>query len=271
MRHRERLFCYVVAAVFMLFLLGPVIWMLSISFKGPLAVFSKPPKLVDDFTLVNYAEVLTDPLFVQSFFNSVVTSTATALFSMLLAIPAAYGLSRLKSKARVGLISWVLLVRASPGMIFVIPYFVVFTRVGLIDTKLGLVLINTVFTVPLAIWVLIPFFQAIPTVIEEAARIDGATRFQTMTRIAFPLAAPGIASTAILVFIFSWNEFLFALNLTQFDAKTAPIAILTYMAYEGTDWGKVSAAGVVILLPVLVFAVLIRRYLVQTTAGAVKG
>src|SRR5690606_38174499 len=113
-------------------------------------------------------------------------------------VPAAYGLSRLRSPAKAGLLSWVLLVRAAPGMIYVIPYFIAFREIGLMDTKIGLVLVNTVFTVPLAIWIMISFFDSIPREIEEAAVVDGATRFQTLTKIAIPMAAPGIASTAIL-------------------------------------------------------------------------
>jgi multiple sugar transport system permease protein len=270
-RNWEKLVCYGLAYVFIVFLLAPVVWMLSTSFKDQLTIFQKPPVLLSAPILQNYIDVLGDARFMQSFYNSVVVSSMTVVFSMILAVPAAYGLSRLRSPAKAGLLSWVLLVRAAPGMIYVIPYFIAFREIGLMDTKIGLVLVNTVFTVPLAIWIMISFFDSIPREIEEAAVVDGATRFQTLTKIAIPMAAPGIASTAILVFIFSWNEFLFALTLTRFNAKTAAVAILNYMAYEGTEWGKVAAAGILILLPVLIFSLFIRKYLVQTTAGGVKG
>lgn len=271
MRRSEKIVCYAIAYVFIIFLLAPVIWMLSTSFKDQLAIFQKPPVLVGSPTLANYEAVLGDRKFVHSFWNSVIVSSATVVFSMILAVPAAYGLSRLCSRAKAGLLSWVLLVRAAPGMIYVIPYYIAFQQIGLVDTKIGLVLINTVFTIPLAIWIMISFFDSIPYEIEEAAIIDGATRLQTLLKVAIPMAAPGIASTAILVFIFAWNEFLFALTMTRFNAKTAAVAILNYMAYEGTEWGKVAAAGILILLPVLIFAIFIRKYMVQTTAGGVKG
>ena len=271
MKPAEKLFAYVVATIFIVFLVAPVLWLLSTSFKGQLDIFAKPPVLFGDFTLENYREVLTDRRFMGSFLNSVIISSLTVVFSMLLALPAAFGLSRLRSPAKIPLLSWVLLVRAAPGMIYVIPYFMVFNEVGLIDTRIGLVLINTVFTAPLAIWILISFFDGIPYEIEEAARVDGATRFQAFTKVAIPMAAPGIASAAILVFIFSWNEFLFALTLTRFEAKTAAVAILNYMGYEGTEWGKIAAAGILILLPVAIFAIGIRKYFVQTAAGGVKG
>ena len=267
----ERVVCYLLVSVFTIFLLAPVVWMLSTSFKNQLDIFSQPPRLIADVTLANYRAVLTDPQFTRAFMNSVIVSTGTVLVSVIFAIPAAYGLSHVTGGRRAGLLAWVLLVRAAPGMIYVIPYYLAYRGLGMIDTYTGLILVNAVFTIPLAIWIMIPFFDAIPREIEEAGIIDGATRLQTMFRISIPLAAPGIASTAILVFIFSWNEFLFALTLTRFKAKTAAISILNYMAFEGTEWGKVAAAGTLILLPVLCFSIMIRKYLVQTTAGGVKG
>ncbi|MBN9887051.1 carbohydrate ABC transporter permease [Salipiger abyssi] len=271
LRTREKIFCYVVAFAFILFLLAPIVWLLSTSFKGQLDIFADPPRLIATVTLDNYREVLGDRDFMHSFLNSILVSSGTVILSMILALPAAYGLSRLRSKTKVGLLSWVLLVRAAPGMIYVIPYFMAFNELGLMDTKAGLILINTVFTAPLAIWILISFFDGVPGEIEEAAFVDGATRWQTFTRVALPMAAPGIASAAILVFIFSWNEFLFALTMTRFESKTAAVAILNYMGYEGTEWGKIAAAGILILLPVAIFAIGIRKYFVQTSAGGVKG
>ena len=267
----ERAFCYGSAYVFIAFLLAPIVWMVSTSFKDQLTIFQNPPVFFGSYGFTNYTQVLSDDAFVRSIGNSVVVAIGTVAATMVLAVPASFGLSRVGARLKTGLLFWILLIRAAPGMIYVIPYFLVYQSVGLIDTRLGLVVINSVFTVPLAIWILLAFFDAIPAEITEAARIDGATRLQTMVRVAIPLCAPGIASAAILVFIFSWNEFLFALTLTRFEAKTAAISILNYVAFEGTQWGKLAAAGVLILAPVLVFAVLIRKYLVQTTAGAVKG
>lgn len=267
----ERAFCYAAAYALIAFLLAPIVWMVSTSFKDELTVFQKPPVFIGSFSFTNFQQVLSDAAFLRSIGNSVVVSVGTVVATMLLAVPASFGLSRLGARLKAGLLFWILLIRAAPGMIYVIPYFLVYQAIGLIDTRLGLVVINAVFTVPLAIWVLVAFFDAIPAEIMEAARIDGATRLQTMLRVAIPLVAPGIASAAILVFIFSWNEFLFALTLTRFETKTAAISILNYVAFEGTQWGKLAAAGVLILAPVLVFAILIRKYLVQTTGGAVKG
>jgi multiple sugar transport system permease protein len=153
-------------------------------------------------------------------------------------------------------------------MIYIIPYFVFYRIIGLIDSVYGLILINTIFTIPLVIWLLISFFEGMPISIEESAMIEGANKWQILTKISIPIAAPGIVSCAILTFIFSWNEFIFALILTNRHAKTAPIAIVNYMAYEGTEWGKVAAAGIFILLPVLIFSILIRKYLIQSVVGS---
>lgn len=267
----ERAFCYGASYAFMAFLLAPIVWMVSTSFKDQLTIFQKPPVLFGSYGFANYAQVLSNGAFVHSLLNSVLVASGTVAITMLLGVPAAYGLSRVGPRVKTGFLFWILLVRAAPAMIYVIPYFLIYQNLGLIDTRTGLVIINAVFTVPLAIWVLVAFFDAIPAEIMEAARIDGATRLQTLLRVAIPLVAPGIASAAILVFIFSWNEFLFALTLTRVDAKTAAISILNYVAFEGTEWGRLAAAGVLILAPVLAFAVTIRKYLVQTTAGAVKG
>ena len=256
---------------FSILLLAPIVWLFSSSLKDQLTIFQNPPVLIGaNPTLDNYRTVLADRQFTTAFWNSVTVGLTTVCATMIIATPAAYGLSRMRSTLKVGLLSWVLLVRAAPGMIYIVPYFVAFNEIGLIDTRTGLVIINTVFTIPLAIWILIAFFDAVPREVEEAAQIDGATKVQTLFWVAIPMAAPGIASTAILVFIFAWNEFLFALTMTRIDARTAAIAILDYMAFEGTEWGKVAAAGILILLPVLIFSVFIRKYLVQSAAGAVK-
>lgn len=266
----ERVACYVLIFGFSLFLIAPVAWMLSSSFKGQLGIFQSPPVLIGNPTLDNFQAVLSDRFFTKSFANSFMVSTLSVITTMLLATPAAYGLSRLRSRAKPVLLSWVLLVRAAPGMIYIIPYFLSFNAIGLTDTITGLVIVNMVFTIPLAIWVMIAFFDAIPYEVEESAHIDGTNNLETLLYVALPMAAPGVASTAILVFIFSWNEFLFALIMTRIEARTAAVAILNYLAYEGTEWGKVAAAGALILLPVLLFSFATRKYLVQSTTGAVK-
>jgi multiple sugar transport system permease protein len=150
-------------------------------------------------------------------------------------------------------------------------YFLTYTRLGLLDTVAGLALIYVTFNLALVIWTMKGFFDAVPRSLEEAAWIDGASLWSAFARVALPLAAPGLAATGILCFILSWNDFFFALILTRTEAMTAPVAIVNFMQYAGFEWGKIAAGGVSVMLPVLLFTVLVRRYLVSgLTAGAVK-
>jgi multiple sugar transport system permease protein len=142
----------------------------------------------------------------------------------------------------------------------------------LLDTRLGLVIIYLTFNISLVVWLMRSFFDACPRSLEEAAWIDGASLWQTFVRIVLPIAAPGIAATAILCFLYSWNDFFFALILTRNQAMTAPVAVVNFMNYEGWEWGKIAAGGTMVMLPVLIASVMVRRFLIQgMTAGAVKG
>lgn len=264
-------YTYVVTLLLAVFFALPIIWMISSAFKTQLEIFQDPPVLFVRPKLDNFRDVLADTKFLRALKNSVVTAVSTTVVTMVIAAPAAYGLSRLTGRLRKNVLAWLLLTRAAPGMIYIIPYFVLFSRLDLIDTTLGLVIVNLIFTIPLMIWLLISFFDGIPDSIEEAAIVDGANILQVFTRVILPLVRSGLSSSAILVFIFSWNEFLFALIITRRTAVTAPVAIVNFMAYAGTEWGKVSASGILILLPVLIFSVVIRRFLVRgMTTGAVK-
>lgn len=264
-------YTYIVTFFFALFFALPIIWMISTAFKSQLEIFESPPILFVKPKLDNFRDVLLDQKFMRALRNSVFTAIGTVIFTVFIAVPASYGLSRLRGAAKTNILAWLLLTRSAPGMIYVIPYFIVYSRIGLIDTTLGLVIINLIFTIPLMIWLLLSFFEEIPASIEEAAFVDGASIFQVFTRIAIPLVRSGLSASAILVFIFSWNEFLFALIITRREAVTAPISIVNFMAYAGTEWGKVAAGGIFILLPVLIFSLIIRKYLVRgMAAGAVK-
>jgi len=264
----EKIYCYGMTYLFFMFFSLPIIWMISTAFKNQLDIFADPPVIFIKPKLINFEAVLADKQFLHALKNSILVASGTVILTMIFAIPAAYGLARLTGMIKTGMLIWILLVRAAPGMIYIIPYFVFYRIIGLIDSVYGLILINTIFTIPLVIWLLISFFEGMPISIEESAMIEGANKWQILTKISIPIAAPGIVSCAILTFIFSWNEFIFALILTNRHAKTAPIAIVNYMAYEGTEWGKVAAAGIFILLPVLIFSILIRKYLIQSVVGS---
>ncbi len=171
-----------------------------------------------------------------------------------------------------GLALWILTTRMAPPIAFAIPFFLAYRYVGLIDTLAGLTIIYLTFNLSLVIWMMRTFFDGLPRSLEEAALIDGATPAQAWLRVTMPLAGPGVAATAILCFLFAWNDFFYALVLTRSKAMTAPVAIVNFMNYEGWEWGKIGAGGTMIMLPVVIFAALVRRYLLHgLVTGAFKG
>jgi multiple sugar transport system permease protein len=160
----------------------------------------------------------------------------------------------------------------APPIAFAIPSFLTYRYLGVIDTFLGLVIICLTFNLSLAIWMMRTFFDGLPRSLEEAAKIDGAGPWGAFVRITLPLAGPGLATTAISCFLFAWNDFFFALVLTRSQAQMAPVAIVNFMNYEGWEWGKIATGGSMIMLPVVAFSLLVRRYLIRgLTAGALKG
>ena len=270
---QEYIFCFSVTFICALFFLSPLVWLLSTSVKGPLEAFADPPMLLVTPKFNNFYEIIfNNKRFMKSIMNSFLVALGTVGLTMAVATPAAYGLSVVRGKLKISVLAWLLMARIAPGMIYVIPFFVIYGQLRMLDTRFGLMLINFIFTFPLAVWMMLAFFEEIPKSVMESAKVDGAGPFNIFTRITIPMITPGIVSSAILCFIFSWNEFMFALILTRRAAKTAPVQIVNFMAYEGVDWGQFASAGILILLPVLMFSFAIRKYLVKgLTAGAVKG
>jgi len=255
-------------AVFLAVLaLLPFLWLLVMSFKTNAEIFRWPPRLFFPATFDNYAALWTSE-FRGSFANSLVVSVA----SLVIGVPAAYALSRWTTRGGATVTLWILASRMAPPIAFTIPYFLAYRHLELLDTLTGLMLIYLTFNLSLVIWMMRPFYDQLPRSLEEAAWIDGATMWQSFYRIILPLSGPGLAATAILCFLFAWNDFFFALILTRTEAMTAPVAVVNFMNYEGWEWGRIAAGGTMIMLPVLVFSFIVRRYLVSgLTAGAIKG
>ncbi len=250
----------------LLLVLLPALWLVQMSFRTEASITNG----TFGPTLGNYA-ALAGGGFPASFANSIVASTVATLLSLLLGVPAAYALTRGAIRRRRGIAMWVLVTRMAPPIAFTLPFFLAFSWLGMIDTVSGLVVVYLTFDLAMVIWTMRSFFAAIPPSLEEAAWIDGAGVWGAFLRVVLPLSAPGLAATGILCFIMSWNDFFFALILTRTNAMTAPVAIVNFMQYAGWEWGKIAAAGVLVLLPVLAFTMLTRRYLVRgLTAGGVK-
>lgn len=268
---RERFILHVVVTCLLIAIMFPFIWLLVLSVKPMEAMFAWPPQLFFEPTFEHYIG-LWDGEFPKSFLNSLITSVGSTLAAMILGVPSAYALSRMKAGSGGRISLAILASRMAPPIAFTIPYFLAYRYIGLHDTRIGLILIYLTFNLSLVIWLMRSFFDAIPRTLEEAAWIDGATHWQSFRKIILPISGPGLAATAILCFLYSWNDFFFALILTRTEATTAPVAVVNFLNYEGWEWGKIAAGGTMVMLPVLVFSILVRKFLISgMSAGAVKG
>src|SRR5215471_7838497 len=264
----ERAFVYGAAMLLLAFVLFPALWMRQLSFRPGGDIFDL--SLTFRPTLDNYRALWTG-LFPGSFNNSIIVSLAATALSLLIGVPAAYALARCRFRARRSIALWILATRMAPPVAFTIPFFLAYRFLGLIDSLFGLVLIYLTFNLALVIWLMRNFFDGVPRALEEAAWIDGCGIWNGFRLIALPLAAPGLAATGVLCFILSWNDFFYALILTRTKAMTAPVAIVNFMQYEGWEWGKIAAGGTLVMLPVVVFSLFVRRYHVRgLTTGGVK-
>jgi multiple sugar transport system permease protein len=257
-----------IAVLLLGLVLSPALWLLQMSFRHNEDIMSTTLAFAPTFN--NYTSLWTGQ-FPASFMHSLLAGGGSTLFSLLLGVPAAYALARWRFRGERHVALWILATRMAPPIAFTIPFFLAFTWMGLMDSIIGLAIIYVTFNLALVIWSMRSFFAAVPRSLEEAAWIDGCGVWGAFLRIALPLAAPGLAATGILCFILSWNDFFFALILTRTHAMTAPVAIVNFMQYAGWEWGKIAAAGVLVMLPVLVFTFLVRSYLVRgLMAGGVK-
>jgi multiple sugar transport system permease protein len=262
---------HIAIAVVLIVLLSPFLWLLQMSFKSNDLILQFPPPLIFTPTLENYTS-LWHSAFSASFINSLLSASFSTALALLLGVPAAYALSRWAERGKQTLSFAILVTRMAPPIAFTIPFFLFYRWIGLLDTVTGLVLIYTSFNLPLVIWMMQPFFETVPPSLEEAALVDGASTRTIFLKIVLPMVTPGIAATAILCFLYAWNDFFFALILTRTNTRTAPVAVVNFMNYEGWEWGKIAAGGSLVMAPVLIFSLAVRRYLVSgLTAGAIKG
>jgi multiple sugar transport system permease protein len=266
-------------ALFAVVMLFPVLWMLETSIKENRDVYAVPAKLLGfDVTVQHYKDVFVarggsgaSDLAIN-FKNSVMVAGISTLLATILGVPAAWAYSRFRIKAKKDQLFFILSTRFMPPVVVVIPIFLMYRDLNLIDSKLGLILIYAAFNLPFTIWMMKGFVDEVPAEYEEAAMLDGYSRFEAFHRFTLPLLIPGIAATAVFALIFSWNEFVFAVFLTSSEtARTAPPAIAGLIGGTTIDWGLVAASAMVFALPVLAFAFLVRRHLVAgVTLGAVR-
>lgn len=262
------------AVVLVAIVLGllPYLWMFLTSFKGRVDTLADTPQWVFSPTLEHYPEVFLRKEYLPLVGNSVVIAVGSTLLSLLLGVPAAYAFARLSFKGKEDLFFFFLTTRMAPAISIVVPMFLLFNALGLADTRSAVILAHSTFNLSLVVWMMRGFFADIPAEIDEAAMLDGHTRAGAFVRVVLPLAAPGIAATAVLCFILSWNEFLYAFILAAFESRTLTVGIPGLVTPHGTLWGQVAAVAVVATVPILVFAALVQKHLVRgLTFGAVKG
>ncbi len=249
----------------------PVLWMATMAFKPEAVMFARPPVWRFPPTLEHFDYVLA-----HGFLGNLVTSLVVAVVSTALVVvigtPAAYAFARFPIRRRDDLLLFVLATRMAPPVALVIPFYLIYARVGLLDTYLGLILAYLTFNLSFYIWVLWSFCRELPVELEEAARADGYGRGQVLVRVVLPLLKPGIIATAVLCFIFAWNEFLFAFMLGGKAVETLPVAVPKLITSQGVKWGELAIVGLVALLPVLAVVFVLQRHIVRgLTMGAVKG
>lgn len=250
-------------------LLFPFVWMIMMSLKTQVQNTAAVPLWVFTPTWENYRNVIERNNFLQFTKNSMIVAVSATLLGMVLGLPAAYAIARFKQR---GLSLWILISRIIPYITFLLPLFLVFTRLNLIGSFTALIVSHLIITLPLIVWITIAFFEDIPTDLEEAALVDGSSRSGAFVRIILPLVAPGMVTAGILAMIFSWNQFLFSLILGGPNTKTVPVAVFNFLSYGSQDYGAIAAAAVLITLPIILLSLTVQKYIVKgLTAGGVKG
>lgn len=256
--------------------LAPVYWMLTISLKTEVDQFAIPPKWFSFTpTLQHYTDAFVTRSFGQYLLTSAIVAIVSTFFALVIGTLAAYALTRFRLPYNLDrkLALWILSTRMFPAIVTAVPLFLMMRDLRLLNTKASLIIVYTAFNLPFVVWMMRGFFAEVPRDLEEAALVDGDSRLGALVRVVLPLVSPGLAATAVFCLIVSWNEFLFALVLTQTDAAmTLPVGIAGRVTQYEIKWGVMSAAGVVAMMPILIFALAMQRYLVRgLSLGAVKG
>jgi multiple sugar transport system permease protein len=263
---------YIAVAAVLVWVLFPIVWVILGSLKGREEASAIPPVWIFRPSIENYVSAFVRRNFSMLFVNSLVATLGSTVVVVVLGSMAGYGLARFRIMGKQGILVWIMSTRMFPPIAAIIPIFLLFKNLDLIDTRQGLVLIYIAFNLPFAIWIMTGFFAEIPSELDDAALVDGCTPWQAFTKVILPLSLPGLAATAIFCMIFSWNEFLFALIISRSHSQTLPIGVMGFITQRGVLWGEMSAASTVIMMPMIVFIFFVQRYLIRGLSfGAVKG
>lgn len=263
---------HIVMIIICFIALSPIFWIISQSFKSYFDTIAVPPKIFSKIVLDNFIDIFTHGTFLSSLLDSIIVALGSSFLGLILGTPCSYAISRLNFKGSKSIAFFMLITVMVSPIIIIIPLNRLFQLLGLIDTHFGLILAHTFINLGLVVWLLRGFFDDIPISIEEAAKIDGCSTTSVFFKIALPLVAPGLVATLIFCFILSWNELLIALTLSGLGVRTTPVFIISeYVGYLATEWGKMSAAGILVVAPMIVFLLIIQKHFVRgLTAGVVK-
>lgn len=247
----------------------PIVWMILSSFKLNVDIYNPDKLFIFDATFRNYQTVMTASNIPQSAWHSIVVAVGATLVSLLIGLPAAYVIARFTMRTTSVVL---LLVRMLPGITYLVPWYILLTKFKLVGSYFSLIMSHMVITMPMVIWIMISFFDGVPTDMEEAGRVDGLSRAGAFVRIVLPMSVPGIATASLLSFIFSWNQLLFSMILGASTKKTLPVALFDFVGYASIDWGGLMAAAVLMTLPIFAFSLFAQKYIVSGLAsGATKG
>lgn len=247
----------------------PILYLVSSSFKKIVDIMNPQKLFIFTPSFKNYIDVFRKYDFIKPMYNSLIISIGATVLACIFGLPTAYSIARYKQKT----LSFVILaVRIIPCITFLVPWYIILSKLHLTGTYFALIMANLLVSLPLIIWIVTPYFESISPSIEESAFIDGASVYQSFLRIMLPLSGPGIFTAAILSFIYAWNNFMFALILGSAKTKPLPMAVFNFISYTDVNWGGLMAAATVITLPVIMISLILQKYVVSgLTAGAVKG
>lgn len=262
---------YLLVAIVLVVFLTPIYIIASSSVKPTPIMFQKPPAMIFSPTWDHYIALFTERPFARFVGNSLVVALGSTAFSLTFGSLAAYAISRIKHRRMGDVAFWILSMRMFPPIAVVVPYYIIFKTVGLLDTPLALIIIYSTVNIPLTTWLMKGFFDEVPSALEEAAAVDGHGLLSAFWHVTLPLAAPGLAVSAVFCFIFSWNEFIFALMLTGSNAQTATVAVMSFWSSDAVQWGRIMAGSFIILIPGVIFVLTCQRWLVRgLTLGSVR-
>ena len=268
----RRVFFYLGVLILLIVVLFPFYWVVSTSFKSTRDAFALPPVWLFQPTLENYTKILGNQGFLRAILNSLLIALTSSVVAVGIGALAAYGLIQQNNTLRRKHERFILSLRIAPALVFVIPMYYVAVRIGALNTHWLMIVVYAFINVPFAISLLLTFFEDVPTEIRDAARVDGAKEFAVFRHVFLPAAKGGVVATFILCVLFTWNEFFVALILSGRDTQTLPVSVTTFLTFQGIQWGALTAAATLIMLPMLILGLLVQGHIVRgMTLGSVKG